>query len=425
MDKDIVILGAGISGIAAGYYGGRHKTIIYEKDDLYGGICGSFKLNGFIFDNGVHLSFTNNEEVRAIFDKIPYNTIQPHPQNIYNYSWYKHPIQNNLFNLPLKEKVKAIVSFCNKKDVHEDSIDYRSWLYSKYGAYITEKFFDGNKVNYSFLVSTILLTKLALITKDINEEIKEKAETLKATSILWVSLIIEEELNFDDIWFYIYDEDILPARAYLPGKKSLNNIEKGYSTIQFEIYYSDNKPIKYCREKIINNIYDFLEKAKLASKESVRFSDIRNLDYANVIFYKDTIDMYHKSYIQMLYDYKPLSKTVSLLNQWGYLYDSFNEKLFVCNAKVTSCYTLIYKTADYLNGGISSVITDKLDTQMGIAWNIPNREFLPGLNYVWHVHSKNTLTSSEDWFTNRWTYYLSEPIKNEETISDIMSEFIG
>lgn len=134
--------------------------------------------------------------------------------------------------------------------------------------------------------------------------------------------------------------------------------------------------------------------------------------------------MYHKSYVQKLYDYIPKPETTALLNQWGYLYDSFNDKLFICSAKVTSCYTLIHKTEDYINGTVPSVITDKLDIQMGTAWSMPNKEYLDGLNYAWHVHSKNTLTSSEEWFTNEWTYYLSDPI-NKDIINPIISEFMG
>lgn len=378
MDKDIVILGAGISGIAAGFYG-RNETIIYEKEDSYGGICGNFKLDNFIFDKGVHLSFTKNEEVRNIFDKIQYNSFEPNPQNVYKDNWFKHPIQNNLFSLPIEEKVKAIVSFYNKDKLNVSEENYRDWLYSKYGVYITEEFFlkytkkywcedaenlslswienriytpsfeevihgamsdntpntyyakemrypvkggykeflkpmigkvdivfnskailldlknkiiefeNGNKVNYNYCISTIPLPEVVSITKDINEEIKNKARKLKATSVLLVSLVVEGELNFNDIWFYIYDEDILPARAYLPGKKSLNNIKNGYSSIQFEIYYCDNKPIKSSNEKIMNNIYGFLEKMKIASRKNIIISDMRSLDYANVIFYKDTI----------------------------------------------------------------------------------------------------------------------------------------
>lgn len=407
MDKDIVILGAGISGIAASYYGGKNRTIVYEKDDTYGGICGNFKVNDFIFDKGVHLSFTQNKDVREIFDKVPYNSFEPRPKNIYNHNWFKHPIQNNLFNLPVEEKVKAIMSFLNKDKIAINEENYRNWLYSKYGKYITEEFFlkytkkywcenaenldiswienriytasleevlygamsddtpntyyakemrypitggykgflrpmisnsnivfnskailvdfrnkivefsNGNKVNYDYLISSIPLPELVSITKDINEEIKNKAKSLKATSVILVSLVIHGELNFNDLWFYIYDEDILPARAHLPGEKSLNNIKQGYSTIQFEIYYSENKPLNNSNEKIINNIYDFLEKIKLASKKEVIISDIRSLDYANAIFYKDTTK--NRNFIIDFYENNDVY-CIGRFGQWDYLW---------------------------------------------------------------------------------------------------------
>ncbi|MFL0165544.1 protoporphyrinogen/coproporphyrinogen oxidase [Candidatus Clostridium helianthi] len=407
MDKSIVILGAGITGIAASYYDESDQTIIYEKDSSYGGICGNFQLDDFIFDKGIHLSFTRDSEVRYIFDKVPHRSFEPHPKNISNYRWFKHPIQNNLFSLPIEEKVKAIVSFCDKNKVSTENMNYKSWLYSKYGEYITENFFlkytrkywcenaenmdiswiknrvytpslaeviygaltedtpntyyakemrypmtggykeflkpmvnncnivfnaeaisldlknktvefsNGDKVNYEFLVSTIPLTELTSITKDISEEIKSRAQNLRSTSAILVSLVIEGEINFDDIWFYIYDEDILPARAYLPGKKSVNNIKPGYSTIQFEIYNCETKPLKCSNEKIINNIYDFIEKAKIASKNSVILSDIRSLDHTNVIFYRDTIK--NRDYIIDFYE-KNQIYCAGRFGQWDYLW---------------------------------------------------------------------------------------------------------
>ncbi|NRY63587.1 glycosyltransferase [Clostridium beijerinckii] len=188
-----------------------------------------------------------------------------------------------------------------------------------------------------------------------------------------------------------------------------------YSKESEELVFSEISKYGPMPENIVfisKNMADVFIKEKIIGSEYVYFVRI------------DSDDMYHKSYVQKLYDYIPKPETTALLNQWGYLYDSFNGKLFICSAKVTSCYTLIHKTEDYINGTVPSVITDKLDIQMGTAWSMPNKEYLDGLNYAWHVHSKNTLTSSEEWFTNEWTYYLSDPI-NKDIINPIISEFMG
>ncbi|MBE6072603.1 MAG: hypothetical protein E7208_11695 [Clostridium butyricum] len=390
MVNGVVILGAGIAGIAANYYAGKDNAIIYEKDDEYGGVCGNFKLDDFLFDKCIHISFTKNKEVRSIFDKVSYNSFSSNPKSIYNYTWFKHPIQNNMYKLPVDDKVKAIMDFLDKDNIDIKDDTYKSWLYSKYGAYMTEEIFlkynkkywcekaenmetswiknriytpdlkeilygamsentpstyyakeirypisggykeflkpminecnivlnskailidmknkivefnNGKKVHYNYLINTIPLPELVSITKDINEEIKDKSKSLKNTSVVLVSIVIKGKINFDDIWFYIYDGDILPARAYLPGKKSINNIKDGYSTIQFEIYYSKSKEIGISNEGIMNNIYRFLEKSKLASQKDVILSDIRKLDYANILFGSDTIK--NKNYIIEFYE---------------------------------------------------------------------------------------------------------------------------
>ena len=66
-----IILGAGISGISASYHLGLKgiKSIIFEKDDDWAGLCGNFKIDGFRFDKAIHLSFTKNAYVQELFSK--------------------------------------------------------------------------------------------------------------------------------------------------------------------------------------------------------------------------------------------------------------------------------------------------------------------------------------------------------------------
>jgi len=52
MEKQIVIVGAGISGLTAAAYLCQegHKVTLLEKSDDLGGLIGSFKRDGFGFD---------------------------------------------------------------------------------------------------------------------------------------------------------------------------------------------------------------------------------------------------------------------------------------------------------------------------------------------------------------------------------------
>lgn len=140
MDKGIVILGAGIAGISTGYFLKENKPIIYESSKTYGGLCNSFLINGFTFDNAIHMSFTNIKECREIFDKTEYFMQKPKPYNYYYGIWLKHPVQNNLFNLPISEKITAIKDFINKPEMKNNFNNYEEWLISNYGNYIAKKF---------------------------------------------------------------------------------------------------------------------------------------------------------------------------------------------------------------------------------------------------------------------------------------------
>ena len=69
--EKILILGAGISGLGAAYSCKQRgvKTIILEKNNTYGGLCGNFTIRGYRFDHFVHFSFTKEKEVIDIFNE--------------------------------------------------------------------------------------------------------------------------------------------------------------------------------------------------------------------------------------------------------------------------------------------------------------------------------------------------------------------
>jgi protoporphyrinogen oxidase len=55
--KNVVILGAGVGGLSAGYFlakTGKFNVVILEKELHVGGLCSSFNYDGFTFDYGAH-----------------------------------------------------------------------------------------------------------------------------------------------------------------------------------------------------------------------------------------------------------------------------------------------------------------------------------------------------------------------------------
>lgn len=55
MEKSIIIVGAGMGGLAAGVYGrlNGYRTTIFEQHSLPGGQCASWKRRGALFANAL------------------------------------------------------------------------------------------------------------------------------------------------------------------------------------------------------------------------------------------------------------------------------------------------------------------------------------------------------------------------------------
>lgn len=64
MDKHILIIGAGIAGLAAGCYArmNGYKATIFELHNLPGGLCTAWERKGYVFDGCIHYLFGSGED---------------------------------------------------------------------------------------------------------------------------------------------------------------------------------------------------------------------------------------------------------------------------------------------------------------------------------------------------------------------------
>lgn len=373
--KKNVILGAGIAGLSANYEleQAGFPSKCYEMDQKYGGLCASFSIGEFVFDKFVHLSFTNDDDVKSIFASgTEYYTHYPESMNYADGMWIRHPVQNNLYKLPTQQKIEIIKSFIDKPSANEVK-NYEEWLKAQYGEYFAEKypmrytrkywgvdahemgtewtggrifipdldeilysafeqetknvfyakemrypvkggyqaflsgfvnedqieydkkviqidekqrkiyFEDGDCVEYDNLISTLPLPDLVSYLSYVDKEVVEASKKLMYTSGYIVSIGLNKVKEFPSLWFYIYDEDILPARIHSPSMKSVNNVPKGKSSLQAEIYFSNEKPMHKSQEEILKDTIAKLVSIGLFSEEDIEVTDIRLIKYANVI----------------------------------------------------------------------------------------------------------------------------------------------
>ena len=136
---DILILGGGITGLAAAWtarQAGAAATIV-EAAPRAGGILDSFEIDGFRFDNGVHLSFATEPEVRAVFDLVPYREHDAISFCWDNGVWLRHPTQNNMHPLPVEDRIALIEGLV--REPRAEVANYRDWLIQQYGSPIAAR----------------------------------------------------------------------------------------------------------------------------------------------------------------------------------------------------------------------------------------------------------------------------------------------
>ena len=405
-----VILGAGIAGISAAYHLKQkgENSVIFEKDNDWGGLCGFFEIDGFRFDRFVHFTFAKDEKIAELFAKS--SPLYAHPPVSYNYwrgCWLKHPAQNNLAPLPIEEKVKIIDSFVNRprKDVAEIS-DYAEWLRVQYGDYFAEnfpfaytrkywgveakqletkwvgnrlhvsplpevlrgafaeqqenfyytkfmnypkkggfrsimnecrkgldirlnkkavridtaakqvEFDDGTVENYDNLISSLPLPEIIKMISDVPENVQNAAKQLRWTCGYQVSLGFNRPDVAKYLWFYIYDEDVPPARVYSPNLKSPDNAPDGCSSLQAEIFFANGAKV-VDKNIILQKTVEKLKEICQFNDSDVVVKDIRFEPYANIIF---TPEIYESRKVVREWLQAQSIKTIGRFGEWDYLW---------------------------------------------------------------------------------------------------------
>lgn len=195
------------------------------------------------------------------------------------------------------------------------------------------EFEDGEKTHYNELISSIPLPELIKIIKDVPTNVKLAAKNLCATSVSLISLGFNKPDIARHLWFYIYDKEILPARAYSPNIKSVNNVPEGCSALQFEVYHSKHKSIPYEGDKLIKHVIGkCLEMGLIDSVDDVILTDYKNIDYANVIFDHQTIQ--NRKIVHEYLDNVGI-KYIGRFGEWDYLW---SDESFLSGKKSAEMY---------------------------------------------------------------------------------------
>ena len=140
----MIILGAGLAGLSAAYHGGG---VVYERDAAIGGHSRSKKLDGFVFDEGIHVLQTKNAEILKFFDGLGLK-FQEHARSGYVYSHgicRPYPLQVNTAGLPWRLRLECIWTYLRTArtaalDSQPMPRNYEEWLNNTLGTGFTRHF---------------------------------------------------------------------------------------------------------------------------------------------------------------------------------------------------------------------------------------------------------------------------------------------
>lgn len=143
----IVVLGSGMAALGAAYRLQQEGApfVQFDKGPQPGGHTKTFiHPDGWIFDDGPHISFTEDPRIQEILAAQIGNRYHSVPAGVNNYwkgYWIKHPAQNNLFGLPTDLVVACIADFVEAtKNPAPTEGNYEDWLLGTYGRTFAETF---------------------------------------------------------------------------------------------------------------------------------------------------------------------------------------------------------------------------------------------------------------------------------------------
>ena len=148
MSQQIAVIGAGFAG-----FGAAHRlrdegvaAVVHEARDVHGGHTSTHAYpDGFLFDEGPHISFTEDPRLQALFAEslgASFEKLRAGVNNYWRGRWIRHPAQVNLHGLPDDLVIACIRDFVDAAGAGgtKDPANYEEWLRAAFGTTFAETF---------------------------------------------------------------------------------------------------------------------------------------------------------------------------------------------------------------------------------------------------------------------------------------------
>jgi UDP-galactopyranose mutase len=173
MKCEVVIIGAGLTGLSAAYHLGL-GYMVYEQASRVGGLCRSIMRDGFTFDQSIHILYTKNEYAAHFIQEVLLKgnfEAQPRESWVYSKGVYtEYPFQSYTYGLPPKVIVECIMGLIEARYLQRSRrkpANFEDWIYETFGKGIAKHFMipynrrvwaiDPKLMDYSWIAERVPL----------------------------------------------------------------------------------------------------------------------------------------------------------------------------------------------------------------------------------------------------------------------------
>lgn len=140
----IVIIGGGLAGVSAGHHLAEYEPVLFEKEDVIGGLCRSFTQDGFTFDCTGHLIHLKQQYTKDLIAELLPGAFDAHERLAAIYSkatTTPYPFQANTYGLPAEVIRDCVVGFVESMHAdHREAGNFHDWVLRTFGSGIAKHF---------------------------------------------------------------------------------------------------------------------------------------------------------------------------------------------------------------------------------------------------------------------------------------------
>ncbi len=150
-DRHDVVLGAGLAGLTAAYTlqrGGLGDVLVFEKEREPGGHARSVEIDGYVFDFGPHILFSNDAAMETLIRDLLGENMRAQERRAFIYHaahdlYTRFPFQAHLYGLPVELVRECLVELVRAVEAGArngvEPSNYDEWMRATFGDGIAER----------------------------------------------------------------------------------------------------------------------------------------------------------------------------------------------------------------------------------------------------------------------------------------------